>query len=315
MRMDYVPVPRLVYRGVESVLREDDGLAAAITKAASKQTYYTIRFLADRKYIQNAYCAYAYFRWVDDWVDEQESSRAKRIAFVERQQELVNRCYRGESVFELLPQEEMLANLIEADHVANSGLQVYIRKMMAVMAFDAYRRGRLITGKELRDYSLNLATGVTEALHYFIGHNNDAPRKEARYLAVTGAHITHMLRDTCDDVAAGYFNIPCEFLEFYKLDPCETQSMAFRVWVRSRVRLARKYFAAGKDYLAQVENRRCRLAGSAYVARFETVLNAIEKDGYHLRTQYLERKSVNGALNIVRSAMSLYFASVSRGRL
>jgi phytoene/squalene synthetase len=147
-------------------------------------------------------------------------------------------------------------------------------------------------------------------LHYFIGHGDDAPRTEARYLAVTGAHIAHMLRDACEDVAAGYFNIPCEFLEFYKLDPCDTQSMAFRLWVRSQVRLARKCFVAGKNYLAQVENRRCRLAGSAYVARFETVLNAIEKDDYHLRAQYLERKSLKGAFNIAWSAISLYFASL-----
>ncbi len=37
-------------------------LAASITKAASQQTYYTIRFLADRDRMADAYRAYAYFR-------------------------------------------------------------------------------------------------------------------------------------------------------------------------------------------------------------------------------------------------------------
>jgi phytoene/squalene synthetase len=312
MRTDYIPIRRLVYEGVEPASRQANGLASTITKAASKQTFYTIRFLADRQYIRNAYQAYAYFRWVDDCVDHSKSPRVERIAFLERQRALVNRCYRGESVFDLLPQEEMLASLIESDRRENSGLQTYIRKMMAVMAFDTYRRGCLISKQELNDYSLNLATAVTEALHYCIGHNDEAPRTEERYFAVTGAHITHMLRDTCEDIAAGYFNIPCEFLKFYKLDPCDTQSMAFRVWIRNRVQLARAYFAAGKDYLRKVKNRRCRLAGSAYIARFESFLNAIEDDGYHLRDQYVERKSIKGALDIASSALSLYFASVGR---
>jgi hypothetical protein len=34
-------------------------LAASITKAASKQTYYTIRMLVDRESVDDAYRAYA----------------------------------------------------------------------------------------------------------------------------------------------------------------------------------------------------------------------------------------------------------------
>ena len=44
-------------------------LASAITKAASTQTYYTIRFLVDRPRMDDAFRAYAYFRWVDDVLD------------------------------------------------------------------------------------------------------------------------------------------------------------------------------------------------------------------------------------------------------
>ena len=44
-------------------------LAAAITKAASTQTYYTFRLLGDRERVEDAYRAYAYFRWVDDTLD------------------------------------------------------------------------------------------------------------------------------------------------------------------------------------------------------------------------------------------------------
>jgi len=44
-------------------------LAPCITKAASKQAYYTIRFLVDHERVTDAYRAYAYFRWVDDILD------------------------------------------------------------------------------------------------------------------------------------------------------------------------------------------------------------------------------------------------------
>jgi hypothetical protein len=41
-------------------------LASSITKAASKQTYYTIRYLVDRERVEDAYRTYGYFRWMDD---------------------------------------------------------------------------------------------------------------------------------------------------------------------------------------------------------------------------------------------------------
>ena len=56
--------------------------------------------------------------------------------------------------------------------------------------------------------------------------------------------------------------------------------------------LARECFKAGKDYLAHVQNPRCRLAGFAYTARFEWLLDTIEEEGYSLRPEYNERKSV-----------------------
>ena len=49
-------------------------LASELTKAASKQTYYTIRLLADRERMQDAFRAYAYFRWVDDLLDAESPS-------------------------------------------------------------------------------------------------------------------------------------------------------------------------------------------------------------------------------------------------
>lgn len=273
--------------------KPNQNLAASITKAASKQTYYTIRFLVDKKKDVDAYRAYAYFRWVDDWLDQEKHSQTERIAFLERQKMIVNSCYRGQQLTELSAEESMVTKIIEVDRQEHSGLQAYIRNMMAVMTFDAERRGQLISQEALNEYTHFLAVAVTEALHYFIGHECFSPDCKIRYQAATGAHITHMLRDTIEDIEAGYFNIPREVLEGNAIEAHDINRQAYRDWVEKRAQLARTCFKEGREYLTQVENFRCRVAGHAYIARFESILDMIEQDGYHIRAQYPKQKLPN----------------------
>ena len=290
---------------IKSTLQSSSELAASITWSASKQTYFTIRFLVDRQRVSDAYRTYAYFRWVDDQLDQVLLEQSARIAFVETQKALMECLYRGETPLDLEPEERMLADLVASDREPNSGLQTYIHSMMAVMAFDAYRRGRLISQKELKDYTLWLSTAVTEAMHYFIGHDCQAPNIDTRYLAVTGAHIVHMLRDTLEDTSSGYINIPLEFLQTHTITACDVNSPAYRMWVNNRVQLARDCFKAGQSYLAQVGCLRCRLAGYAYTARFMAVLNAVERDNYQLRSSYSEIKRPAAGLRMFWTVLVL----------
>jgi phytoene/squalene synthetase len=287
-------------------------LASSITKAASKQTYYTIRLLVDRERVDDAYRAYAYFRWVDDTLDADLASKPglsevealERKAFLERQKSLLENFYRGETPRDVNSQEKMLVELIQRDQDKNSGLEVYLRNMLQVMEFDAGRRGRWVSQSELNEYTRWLATAVTEAMHYFIGHDGYTPRDETRYLAVSAAHITHMLRDTYDDIQAGYYNIPRELLEAHQIQPQEVQSDGYRLWVKDRVQLARDYFEAGRNYLARVQDPRCRLAGFTYTARFEWLLDTIEREGYSLRPEYRERRSIGTGMRMSWDALS-----------
>ncbi len=281
----------------------DIDMAESITRSASKQTYYTIRFLVDRGRVEDAYRAYAYFRWVDDILDGEAIKSLERSAFLRRQKSLMESCYRAESPHEACIQEQMLINLIRNDNEPNSSLQKYVCNLMAVMAFDVKRRGQVISENELSHYSRMLAVAVTEAMHYFIGHEYTAPSNEARYLAAIAAHITHMLRDTFADNQAGYYNIPREVLQAQNLTPFDVQKDAYRGWVKSRVQLARAYFAASKNYIAQVGNLRRRAACFAYIARFERVLDAIERDDYLLRPAYSECKSLKAAADMAWSSL------------
>jgi phytoene/squalene synthetase len=288
---------------MESSLDTGDRLAADITRAASLQTYYTIRCLVDHERVGDAYRAYAYFRWVDDWLDQELRPRAERLAFVKRQQDLIESCLRGEAPEGISAEEGMLVSLMQGDPDRAGGLQTYIRNMMAVMAFDADRRGRLISQRELNDYVLWLSTAVTEAMHYFIGHDCASPHGKIRYQAVMGAHITHMLRDTLEDVEAGYLNLPAEVAATHGIEPGDVEKPAYREWVRERAQRARACFRTGREYLAQAENLRCRIAGYAYIRRFEIVLDAIEREDCVLRAQYPERTGIGRGAEMIAWAL------------
>jgi hypothetical protein len=122
-----------------------------------------------------------------------------------------------------------------------------------------------------------------------------------------------MLRDTFEDVAAGYFNVSREYLDSHGLDPCDVESDRYREWVASRVELARRCFETGKRYLALVPSLRCRLAGYAYTARFVQVLNSIERENFALRPGYTHGKFSHRALSTSWSLLSAAVMSLHRG--
>src|SRR4051794_39280672 len=112
-------------------------LASAITRAASKQTYYTIRFLVDRPLVDDAFRAYAYFRWVDDVVDAVtatgsaagEAERPFRVAFLDRQNALLEASLGGEEPRLADANEAMLLELVRHADRSSPGLEAYLRNM------------------------------------------------------------------------------------------------------------------------------------------------------------------------------------------
>lgn len=287
-------------------------LARSITWASSKQSYFTARLMVDGDLVDDCYRAYAYFRWADDMVDVSSQSADERIAFMRRQRELIDRLYRKERPDDLTPEEEIVADLISRDREANSGLQSFIRNFLAVIEFDAYRKGRLISQKELTWYSHCLGKAVTDGILYFIGNGHPYPVAGDRYLAATAAHITHMLRDIVLDVPDGFVNIPREYLQAHGISAEDVDSPAFRAWVRERVDLARRYFREGKRYLDELDVLRSKIAGYWYCARFEGVLDVIERDDYVLRAEYHARRKLSTLLKMAWLGVSVTMRHIAR---
>ncbi|NIS81840.1 MAG: squalene/phytoene synthase family protein [Anaerolineales bacterium] len=274
-------------------------LARSITWAGSKQTYFTAYLMVDRPLVDDCYRAYGYFRWADDVVDAVAQSFEERISFIRRQKELMEHLYEGERVSDLAPEEKLLADLIHNDGGINSGLQSFIRNFMAVLEFDAHRKERLITEDELTWYANTLGKAVTDCIQHFIGNGHPYADHEDRHLAATAAHITHMLRDLPEDVKEGYINIAGDDLQESSIRLEDLDNPEFRAWVKGRVNHAREYFRRGKHYLDSLEVLRCKIVGYWYCARFESVLDRIERDGFELQVEYNERHRLSSWLKFV----------------
>lgn len=274
-------------------------LARSITRSGSIQTYVTAWMMVDRDLVDDFFRAYAYFRWIDDVIDISSSSDNERIRFISKQRELIDSLYQNKLLQTLSEEEEMLRDLIKHDRGDNSGLQSFIRNMFAIIEFDSYRKGRLISYDELDWYVNTLGKSVTDGLLYFIGNDNSYPDMDNRYEAGIAAHITHLLRDMHQDVADGFINIPKEYLETNSISHNQMDHHAYKDWVRGRVNLAREYFVSGKHYLNGLESLRSKIAGYWYCARFEVVLDTIENDGYSLREEYRERRRISTWLKMI----------------
>jgi phytoene/squalene synthetase len=287
-------------------------LAQSITWTGSKQTYYIARLMVDKHLMNDFYQAYAYFRWADDVIDVSSQSDDERISFIKRQRALIDGLYRNERLNDLTQEEEIIADLIRHDRGENSGLESFIRNMFAVIEFDALRKGQLISQQELTWYSNCLGKAVVDGLQYFIGNGHPYPTTDDRNLAAVAAHITHLLRDTLPDIADGFINIPREYLEAHDIRLEDVGSPSFRAWVRGQVREARQLFREGKRYLDKVDVLRCKIVGYWYCARFEGVLDAIERDDYVLRAEYNERRKFSTWLRIAWLGVSVTFRHIIR---
>jgi len=164
--------------------------------------------------------------------------------------------------------------------------------MFAVISFDAYRKGNLVSQEEITNYIEILGKSVTNGLQYFIGNGHPYPDSKNRYLAAKAAHITHLLRDMTIDIADGFINIPREYVIAEGINLKEIDSSRLRNWVIDQVKQARMWFSEGKLYLDSLEVLRCKIAGYWYCARFEIVLDTIERDDYIIRSTYKERRSL-----------------------
>ena len=114
------------------------------------------------------------------------------------------------------------------------------------------------------------------------------------------------------DVPEGFINIPSEYLETHGISPEDVKAPAFRAWVHDQVEQARRYFREGKRYLDGLDVLRCKIAGYWYCARFESVLDSLDREGYLLRADNDNRSKISAWLKMVWVGFKVTFNHVTR---
>lgn len=277
-----------------------NSLAQNITRRSSLQTYWTIKLLVDRPLINHAFKAYAYFRWLDDQIDQTGKTKVERLKIIGRQKKIIHACYSNRPLHRLSPHEQLLSTLIASDPRPNSKLHSFITNFFAIIEFDAKRQGKPVSQTELSWYTDTLAKAVTNGIEHFVNHPYSYPNGPNHYRAAIGAHLTHMLRDLSEDFDQGYFNLPPGLIKQYGSD-----SPALNQWVKTQVKTARNHFHHGKSYIRRLPVLRGKLAASWYCCRFEAILDQIESDHYQLRPSYRRRFNLIQYINIIGLAVTV----------
>ena len=280
-------------------------LAERITRKSSVQTYITIMFLVDKPLMQQCFQAYAYFRWLDDQIDLVSSTKKERLRCIKRQQQLIQESYDNTMQQELIPEEQLIADLIQSNRDRNSKLAMFIMNFFEIIAFDARRKHSLISKKELDWYSKTLSIAVTSGIEYFINSNYGYPSSSHRYDAGIAAHIAHMLRDYREDLNEGFFNIPKEYLKQKGVTPQDIDSADLRELVKIQVQRARTLLITGKAYISRLPVLRGKLAAYWYCCRFENILDRLEKDNYVLHETYPRRFNLSLHWNLLKTFITV----------
>ncbi len=262
-------------------------LARRIVKAENPETYFLGRLLYDRGLADYFFLCYAYFRWVDDHVDDPAIGADEGRVFLRRQRALLHLLYQEEALPHICPQEQMLAQLVIYDLAHGSEIRQVISPMFECLAFDGGRRGHILSHEQLDWYSRALGRSYTDSQQYFIARGHRYPRGPDQYVTGTVAHRVHILRDFLSDLSFGYVNISKEDLDTYQIDLARVNDVRFRKWVRDKVRADREECRLGKTYLDRLGVWRCKLLGYLYCLRYEAVLDTIERDGCRLRESYV----------------------------
>lgn len=267
-------------------------LARKIVRKSSMQTYLTIGILADRQIKDLAYCAYAYFRWLDDKIDVGLKTTKGRNNFLDKQKKLINLAYKGIFSKTKNLEENMVIELIKSDTSTDSKLKSYITNFLSIIEFDAKRKGKVVTRRNLDWYSKTIGVAVTDCIIHFIDNKSGSMNHKDMYKAATAAHIVHTLRDMSDDIQEGFYNVPREYIVKHKLKLNKCTSPDLAEWVKDRVYTADNMFNLGIKYLYQSPPSRRRFAALLYCYRFLPLLSDIKYDKYILKPQY-KRSVIN----------------------
>lgn len=221
--------------------------------------------------------SYAYFRWLDDFVDQSNDSQESLVCFVLRQKNLIASWYNGESAQASNSRESFIHATINYDKTNEMQLHSMITNFIEAIEWDVSRRYSIVSKNDLGIYSLRLGRSYAEGLLFGLGMKaNDPAYDIAMNKCGSAAHIAHILRDLSIDLNLGYVNISCEDMKLFDIDPLDPSLHGIGKWIAFSAEKAEALFSEGKIYQKTFPNIKSRLVFDIVCSRYLSVLRKVK---------------------------------------
>ena len=244
------------------------------TAQSGSSFYYSFLFLPpDRRRAITA--LYAFCREVDDVVDDVADPQVARAKLAWWRREI-------EAVYAGTPQHPV-ARALEPVVAAFALPQGDLQTVIDGMAMDLDHT-RYLDFAALEQYCHRVAGVVGLLSAEIFGRTTEATRGYARDLGVA-FQLTNIIRDVGEDARRGRIYLPQDEMRRFGVAPSSlvrgTADGDFRGLMAFQVRRAREWYERALSALPEAD-RRAQRPGLVMAAIYRTLLDEIERDGYHV---------------------------------
>lgn len=216
-----------------------------VTRERAGNFYHAFRLLDERPR-RDLCAAYAFFRYVDDIVDEPGDEAAKRRA-LDAVRRALDTCLAGRSVEDGGPARKLFTAL--GDVVGRCGIDLVELGAVVDGAEQDLTVRRYATFAQLEDYCYKVAGSVGLVTIAILGCRDECARGPARDLG-TAMQLTNILRDVREDAARDRIYLPAEDLERFRVAEGDLSrgvgGEGFEALVRFEAARARRCFESGR---------------------------------------------------------------------
>ena len=266
----------------------DSENVAALTQPSKTSFYYSFSLLPRDE--RNAmHSVYAFCRYADDIVDEDEATEgdlaelSEPEARIARKRERLNRlrveverCYRGESRHPILLPLSAVVNRFRIP-------KQYFMTLLDGMEMDL-TRNRYETFEELREYCYSVASVVGLICIEIFGYKYEETKEYAVDLGIA-LQLTNILRDISQDAERGRIYLPQEDLRAFGYTEkdllSQTYNLPFIELMRYETRRAREFYGKARAAL-RPDERKTMFAAEIVDAIYYRMLEKIELNEFNV---------------------------------
>lgn len=278
-----------VAKDMTGLPRQVSSHAEKVTHENRPETLFLLRRLWNREEVSIFSLIYAYFRWLDDYVDLSHRNQEDKILFVDQQWDLWKKLYCNNLTIESSSTiySSILRWVVAYDREHNCVLQKHINRFFNAIMYDANRQYKLESEDALLRYSFDLGGAYTTILIILSTPNNkrENSHKLAEY-AGFASHQIHILRDFFSDIKLGFFNISKQDIDSYGLSLNQNCSNEIRPWVYKVVERAQSAFDTGIAAINRIHSVKCRFLLLSSLSPYLGLMESIKKDNYYLKNNY-----------------------------